>query len=195
MPLYPLFLKLEARTCVVVGAGTVGAGKIQGLLDAGARVRVVAPRAAEQVRRWSEQGAVEWMQRVFAPSDLDGAALVICAASDAKVNAAVFQHARARGVLCNVVDAPELCDFYAPAVVQRGDLQIAIGTGGHSPALAQRLRKELESRFGAEWAPWVARLGRIRTRLFRRRMDAEQRRQLLHRLAGRNPRAAQRETS
>ncbi|MGH9796345.1 MAG: precorrin-2 dehydrogenase/sirohydrochlorin ferrochelatase family protein [Candidatus Acidiferrales bacterium] len=195
MPLFPVFLKLEGRTCLVVGAGSVAAAKIQSLLHAGARVRVVAPRACEDVRACAEQGFVEWIQREFAPADLDGAALAIGATSDADVNAAIYQQARERGVLCNVVDAPALCDFYAPAVVQRGDLQVAIGTGGHSPALAQRLRKELEANFGAEWAPWVARLGRIRARLFRRRMDAERRRVLLHRLAGCSPHAWKRETS
>ncbi|MGH9815109.1 MAG: precorrin-2 dehydrogenase/sirohydrochlorin ferrochelatase family protein [Candidatus Acidiferrales bacterium] len=195
MPLFPLFLKLEGRTCLVVGAGSVAAAKVPSLLHAGARVRVVAPRAREDVRARAEQGLVEWIQREFAPADLDGASLVVCAASDPQVNTAVFEQARERGILCNVVDAPSLCDFYAPAVVQRGDLQIAICTGGHSPALAQRLRKEMEAQFGPEWAPWVARLGRIRARLFRRRMDAERRRQLLHRLAARGPGSTDREAS
>jgi precorrin-2 dehydrogenase/sirohydrochlorin ferrochelatase len=183
MSLFPLFLKLDGRSCLVVGAGVVAESKIQSLLDAGADVRVVAPEAVEAVKDWARAGVIAWEQRGFAANDLEGAALVITATSSAEVNEAVFQEARRRGILCNSVDDPERCDFYYGAVVRRGDLQIAISTAGHSPALAQRLRLELESQFGPEYATWLDQLGRARERLFESNIDPQERKVALHRLA------------
>jgi uroporphyrin-III C-methyltransferase/precorrin-2 dehydrogenase/sirohydrochlorin ferrochelatase len=161
----------------------VGESKIGGLLDAGAAVTIVAPAATDTIREWASRGTIEWRAREFAPADLDGAALVI-AAVPAQVAKAVFEEARARGILCNSVDDPVNCDFYYPAVVNRGDLQIAISTAGHSPALAQRLRKELEQQFGPEYAEWIQQLGDERRELFATHRDAEERRKRLHELAG-----------
>jgi uroporphyrin-III C-methyltransferase / precorrin-2 dehydrogenase / sirohydrochlorin ferrochelatase len=183
--LFPIFLKLEGRPCLVVGAGTVGESKIEGLLAAGARVRVVAPRATEAVAELARTGKVVWEARGFEPADLDGAFLVIVATASRELNEWVFQEAERRGVVCNVVDDPPHCDFYYPAVVRRGALQIAISTGGHSPALAQRLKREIEEQLPPEYEQWVEELGRKRRRLFRRAMDPERRRGLLHRLAAR----------
>ncbi len=118
-------------------------------------------------------------------SDLDGIFLVIAATNSSDVNAAIFHEARQRNILCNVVDDPEHCDFYYPAVVRRGDLQLAISTNGQSPALAQRIRRELEMQFGPEYARWLEELGRDRQQLFASKMDPEQRRRLLHELASR----------
>src|SRR5713226_5786271 len=123
--MFPMFLKLEGRRCLVVGAGTVAEGKIRGLLEAGASVQVVAPEAVLQIQKWAWDGAVGWSPRGFQPHDLDGAFLVITATASPEVNAQVFHEARERKVLCNSVDDPEHCDFYYPAVVNRGDLQIA----------------------------------------------------------------------
>jgi precorrin-2 dehydrogenase/sirohydrochlorin ferrochelatase len=180
-PLFPIFLKLTRRRCLVVGAGTIAEGKIAGLLDAGARVRVVAPQATAAIAAWARNRRILWSQRVFEPADLDRAFLVIAATSSVKVHRVVFREARRRGVLCNAVDEPERCDFYYPAVVRRGDLQIAISTGGRSPALAQRLRRELEAQFGPEYKAWLDQLGRSRAALFARSMNPEARRRLLHR--------------
>jgi precorrin-2 dehydrogenase/sirohydrochlorin ferrochelatase len=183
MSLFPIFLKLEGRSCLVVGAGRIGETKIQSLVAAGAKVRVIAPEATESVREWANAGAVLWEPREFRSTDLEGMFLVIAATSSPQVNAAVFQEAQARNVLCNAVDDPEHCDFYYPEVVQRGDLQVAISTAGHSPALAQRLRQELEEQFGPEYGEWVQQLGAIRQQLFASNMDPVERRRLLHELA------------
>jgi uroporphyrin-III C-methyltransferase/precorrin-2 dehydrogenase/sirohydrochlorin ferrochelatase len=183
MSLFPIFVKLAGRRVLVVGAGPVAESKIDGLLRAGATVAIVAPTATDAIREWASQKQVEWHAREFSPADLEGAALVI-AAVPAEVAGAVFAEARARGILCNSVDDPDNCDFYYPSVVNRGDLQIAISTGGHSPALAQRLRKELELQFGPEYAEWVAQLGEERRELFASDMDPEARRRRLHEIAG-----------
>jgi precorrin-2 dehydrogenase/sirohydrochlorin ferrochelatase len=185
MSLFPIVLKLAGRACLVVGAGAVGETKIAGLLAAGADVRVVAPQATPVVAEWARSGAIQWEAREFVPADLRERFLVVAATSSKEVNDLVFREARRRGVLCNVVDDPVRCDFYYPAVVRRGDLQIAISTNGHSPALAQRLRRQLEEQFGPEYEPWVAQLGEARKKLFARRMDPERRRRILHRLASR----------
>ena len=183
--MFPIFLKLEGRRCLVVGAGKVAEGKIRGLFDAGASVEVVAPFAVPQIQQWFGQGVLSWQQRVFEPRDLDHASIVIAATPSHEVNTQVFEEAQLRNVLCNSVDDPENCDFYYPAVVERGDLQIAISTNGRSPALAQRLRQELEQQFGPEYETWLEELGVSRDQLFATNVDAEARRKLLHELAGR----------
>jgi precorrin-2 dehydrogenase/sirohydrochlorin ferrochelatase len=178
-----MVLKLAGRPCLVVGAGDVGEGKISGLFDASAKVRVVAPEATQQVQSWAAAGQIEWLARPCEPSDLDGMFLVVAATSDAELQQNISAEARRRGVLCNVVDVPELCDFYYPAVVHRGALQIAVSTSGQSPALAQRLRKELEEQFGPEYEAWLQQLGEERAKLFAANMDPEERKRLLHDLA------------
>jgi precorrin-2 dehydrogenase/sirohydrochlorin ferrochelatase len=185
MTLFPMFLKLEGRSCLVVGAGIIGEPKIESLLTASASVRVIAPHVTQAVAKWAEVGAIKWEAREFQISDLDGVFLAIAATSSREVNGIVFREARRRNILCNVVDDPEYCDFYYPAVVRRGDLQLAISTNGHSPALAQRIRRELETQFGVEYGEWLEELGNIRQELFASDMDAEARRRLLHQLASR----------
>ncbi len=183
MSLFPIFLKLGGRSCLVVGAGAVGEEKIKSLMEAGASVRVVAPSTTRAVERWARAGEINWSRRAFEPADLNDVFLVVVATPSRELNERVFREAERRGILCNVVDDPPHCDFYYPSVVRRGDLQIAISTAGHSPALAQRLRKELEGQFAPAYAAWVFRLGRTRGGLFRRIMHPERRRRLLHRLA------------
>lgn len=183
--MFPIFLKLESRPCLVVGAGTVAEGKIQGLLAERASVKVVAPEATSQVRLWASAGLIEWYQREFESADLEGKFLVIVATSSRDVNTRVFTEAHAQGILCNAVDDPPNCDFYYPAVVRRGDLQIAISTGGHSPALAQRIRQELEQQFGPEYESWLVELGKQREELAAGDLDPEVRKRILHELASR----------
>ncbi|HKE34704.1 MAG TPA: bifunctional precorrin-2 dehydrogenase/sirohydrochlorin ferrochelatase [Candidatus Acidoferrum sp.] len=178
-----MFVKLEGRPCLVVGAGAVAEGKIAGLLDAAAKVRVVAPEATEQVKFWAASGQIEWLARACEPTDLEGMFLVVAATNSQELHENIHAEARRRGVLCNVVDVPELCDFYYPAVVQRGALQIAVSTSGQSPALAQRLRKELEEQFGPEYEAWLHQLGEEREKLFAAKIDSEERKRLLHDLA------------
>ena len=182
MSLFPIFLKLINRPCLVVGAGREGEPKIASLLAAEAAVRVVAPEATEAVRQWSRTGRLDWQPRCFEPADLDGTFLVVVATPWRELNDSIYREAQQRGVLCNVVDDPPRCDFYYPAVVNRGELQIAISTNGQSPALAQRLRQELEQQFGPEYAAWLEELGRQRRRLFDLPLEPQERRRILHSL-------------
>jgi precorrin-2 dehydrogenase len=184
-PPFPVFLKIAARPCLVVGAGREGEAKIAGLLAAGASIRVVAPHATTAVESWARQGRLQWMARGFEDADLDGIFLVVAATSRRELNQRIYREAERRRVLCNVVDDPPHCHFYYPSVVRRGALQIAISTDGKSPALAQRLRRELEDQFGPEYEEWIDELGRERARLFREPMDPEVRRRRLHELASR----------
>jgi len=183
MILFPAFLKVAGRRCLVVGAGPVAEEKIEGLLRAGANVRVVAPKATRRIRELAARKTLRWHGRAFRTSDLSGAFLVVAATSSPSLHGKIYRQAQRGGVLCNVVDDPEHCDFYYGSVVRRGALQIAISTGGHSPALAQRLRKKLEKQFGAKYEEWLEDLGKIRKELFARKIAPEKRRALLHELA------------
>ncbi len=183
MSLFPIFLKLKAKTCVVVGAGKVAAAKAAGLLSSGARVVVIAPRAVVWVQSQARAGKVIWRRRRFVAADVQHAFLVVAATSSDTTNKAVFQACREHGVLCNVVDDPEHCDFFYPSIVRRGPLQIAISTGGHSPALAHRLRKDLEQKFGPEYGAWVKKVGEIRRKLLSRDLTPAERRRVLAEIA------------
>jgi precorrin-2 dehydrogenase/sirohydrochlorin ferrochelatase len=181
--LFPMFLKLSQRPCLVVGAGAIAGLKIASLLEAGGRVRVIAPEATEQVRSWAKAKKIEWHRRKFRTEDLAGMFLVVAATSSKELHEKIFKEARRRGVLCNIVDVPVLCDFYYPAVVQRGALQIAVSTSGGSPALAQRLRKELEEQFGPEYEEWMEQLGEARNEQDAGDPDPEERKRLRHQQA------------
>lgn len=183
MPLFPAFLKLAGRRCVVVGAGPIAEEKIGSLLRAGAKIQVVAPEATDRVQAWARARKIRWHARAFRSADLSGAFLVVAATSSPALHARIYRQARRSGVLCNVVDDPAHCDFYYGAVVRRGELQIAISTGGHSPALAQRLRKKLEKEIGAEYERFVTTLGAARKRLFAKSISPARRKALLHALA------------
>ena len=178
--LFPMFLKLSDRPCLVVGAGTIAESKIASLLEAGAKILVIAPEATAQVQAWAHSKQIAWHQRPFEPGDLEGMLLVVAATSSKEVHERIFDEATKRGVLCNIVDVPPLCDFYYPAVVQRGALQIAVSTSGQSPALAQRLRRQLEEQFGPEYEEWVEQLGMARGKLQSASLDPEERKRLLH---------------
>jgi precorrin-2 dehydrogenase/sirohydrochlorin ferrochelatase len=181
--LFPVFLKLKRRRCLVVGAGMVAEAKVRSLLEVGAIVHVVGPQATETLKQWARDGKLVWHARSFQPSDLEGMFLVVVATSSRQLNKRVYQEAARRRVLCNVVDDPACCDFYYGAVVRCGPLQIAISTSGCSPALAQRLKRELEKQFGPKYGAWVEQLGETRRRLLARTMDPKRRQRLLHHLA------------
>jgi len=184
MSLFPIFVKLEGRLVVVVGGGEIAAGKIDGLLRAGARVRVIAPEVHASFAEPIRNRKIEWVPRKFEEGDISDATLVIAATSAPGLNASVFREAEARGILCNAVDDIENCHFYYGSIVQRGDLQIAISTNGKSPALAQRLRQELEQQFGPEYEVWLEWLGAARELL--RTVHGggtESNKQMLHQLA------------
>ena len=181
--LFPMFVKLDGRQILVVGAGRVGEPKIRGLLPTGAKIRVVAREASATVRKWARNGEIVLEERGFVPPDLDNVFLVVVATSSRELNELIFREAESRRILCNVVDVPEQCDFYYPAVVRRGDLQIAISTSGQSPSLAQKLRQQLERQFGPGYARWVAELGGTRRKVLASDLDHERKRFLLQSLA------------
>ncbi|HLW84700.1 MAG TPA: bifunctional precorrin-2 dehydrogenase/sirohydrochlorin ferrochelatase [Candidatus Sulfotelmatobacter sp.] len=183
--LFPMFLKLAGRQALVVGAGKVGEGKIAGLFDTGARVRVVAREASVAVREWARDGRIELDLRSFSVGDLDGAFIAVVATASRDLNEFIYREAQLRGVLCNVVDVPEFCDYFYPAVVRRGDLQIAISTSGQSPALARKLRQQLDQQFGPGYAAWVAELGETRRLVQASDLAPERKRDLLLSLASR----------
>lgn len=182
---FPMFMKLEGKRCLIVGAGRVGEPKISGLIDTGARIHVISLQATNAVRQWAAAGEIALELRAFKETDLEGAFLVVVATSSTSLNSSIYRQAQRRGVLCNVVDVPEYCDFYYPAVVRRGDLQIAISTNGRSPSLSQRLRQQLERQFSLAYAQWVAELGETRKLVLASDLDPNRKRELLHSLAGR----------
>ncbi|SPF32263.1 precorrin-2 dehydrogenase-like protein DsrV [Candidatus Sulfotelmatobacter kueseliae] len=160
--LFPLMIRLAGRKCVVIGAGDVAVAKIEGLLSCGAKVVVVGPKAVHRIQQWANAGHLVWRPRRFSAQDLTDAFLAIAATGSPSTNESVFRACQARKILCNSVDDPQHCDFFYPAVVHRGPLQIAVSTSGCSPALAARLRKELARQFGPEWAAFVRRVGEKR---------------------------------
>lgn len=185
MSLFPLFLKLAGRPCVVVGAGNIAESKIESLLAAEARVTVIAPDALPRVAAWAESGEIAWKQREYREGDLEEAFLVVAATATAAVNRAVYAEAAKANLLCNAVDDPPFCDFYFPSVVRRGDLQVAISTAGESPAFAQQLRKELNAQLPLDLGEWLMELGRLRREVTAVEPIGEPRKLLLHELAQR----------
>ena len=156
--LYPIFLNLDGKRCVVVGGGAVANRKARKLLQARAEVVAISPEVKPEL----ESVATEVRRRPYREGDLEGASLVFAATNRREVNAAVTREARARGIPVNVADEPSEGDFALPSVLRRGQLQVAVSTGGASPTLARRVRYELESAFGSEWAGVVEALGKAR---------------------------------
>jgi uroporphyrin-III C-methyltransferase / precorrin-2 dehydrogenase / sirohydrochlorin ferrochelatase len=185
MSLLPIFMKLEGRCVLIVGAGAVALDKIGTLLKTGARLHVIAPEARPEIRALAEDGAIEWTQKPFDSAGLDGHQLVIAATDQPEVNAAVYREATARRIFCNSVDDIPNCDFFFGSIVARGQLQIAISTAGESPALAQRLRREIDEQLPQDLGPWLGQIGELRREILATRPRSEERRLLLHELAHR----------
>ncbi len=162
MAKYPIFLELGGRRVVVVGGGAVALRKARTLLDAGARLIVVAEEPGDALTALCLQHGAEVIRSKYAKQYVAEAVLVVAATNDAKVNEQVYRDCQALEILCNVVDDPQHCDFFVPAVVKRGDLQIAIGTEGNSPAYAGHLRQKLETLFTEEHGRFVTELERVR---------------------------------
>ncbi|HET9742049.1 MAG TPA: bifunctional precorrin-2 dehydrogenase/sirohydrochlorin ferrochelatase [Terriglobales bacterium] len=179
MSLFPIALKLNDRRCLVVGAGKVGTEKIFGLVDAGALVHVVDPAPSKAVREMAWAGQIELRHGEYRVCDLASVFLAVAATSNADLNRRIFEDALARGILVNVVDVPELCDFYYPATIRRGALTVAVSTEGESPILAQRLRDEISDLLPEEFEEAVARIGSERRRILATYEPGEHRRQLL----------------
>lgn len=159
MDYYPIAVDLGGKKCLIVGGGEVALRKARSLIDAGARVTVIAPQVDP---RLAAMEGVEVIEREYRQGDAAGCALVFAATDDRPVNSLVAEDANRDGALVNVVDDPDLCSFIAPAVVRRGDLLIAVTTSGKSPALSHRIRMEIEERYGPEYAAFVDLLGGLR---------------------------------
>ncbi len=185
MSLLPIFLKLDGRPGLLVGAGNVALEKIGSILKTGLRLRVVAPHVHPGIRQLALEGKLSLVERPFALSDLDGNFIVITATDVPAVNQAVYAGALERNILCNSVDDIPNCDFFFGAVVRRGDLQVAISTAGESPAFAQRLRREIDEQLPKDLGPWLEDLGRLRREILRTLPRNEDRKLLLHQLAQR----------
>lgn len=165
MRYYPAFLKTEGRAVLVVGGGEVGARKVETLLRCGARVGVVSPELVPWLAERVREGAVELVARNYDESQLRGRFLVIAATDDGELNSRIASDAERRNLLCNVVDVPREGNFIVPALMRRGALTLAISTDGQSPALARKIREELEDRYGEEYADLLHLLGAVRARL------------------------------
>ena len=179
----PIFLDVTGRECVVVGGGEVAARKVEALLEAGARVTVVSPSLSPALKALVARRLVTHIAREYQRGDIRGCLLVYAATDDPKLHRELAAEARALGIPINVVDVPELCTFISPAVVKRGELQIAISTGGASPAFAARLRRALEDQFGAEYALTLEVLRAARRRLHAEEIDPADRMRRLKELA------------
>jgi siroheme synthase-like protein len=176
---YPLFLDLSARRCLVVGGGRVAERKVRMLLKCGARVKVVAPRINESLRRLAEAGRAKVIERTFRDADVRSATLVFAATNERATNEKVREAAIARGILVNVADDPELCDFIVPSIVRKGFIVIAISTSGRLPMLAKRLRQEIEARISRDYVRYATKVGRLRKLLMKKITDRSIRQKIL----------------
>ncbi len=200
VPLYLAGLRLEGKRCLIVGGGAVAARKLRPLLEAGARVTVVAPALGRQLRESEpvhpasdaadaadrggrHRGGWRWIARAFRAEDVQGQMLVFAATDDAALNEQIGRTAAAAGALANLATSPEASDFHVPSAFRRGSLQVGVLTGGRAPALAASLRRELEARVGEEWEEVVEVLGEFRDSLTEQNADQESRQELNRELA------------
>ncbi|HEX2223003.1 MAG TPA: bifunctional precorrin-2 dehydrogenase/sirohydrochlorin ferrochelatase [Thermoanaerobaculia bacterium] len=182
MAFYPVFLDLRGRKCLVVGSGPLAEEKVAGLLEAGAAVTVVSPAPSPKIADLAAHERIVYKPRTFEPADLDGAALAIAAGQDPATAEAIWRESEKRGILLNTVDDVPHCNFIAPSIVRRGDLAVAISTGGKAPALAVRLRQHIETLIGDEHARFLDLAGTVRTRLAQQVPDFGTRRDRWYRL-------------
>ena len=178
MRYYPAFLDLQGLACLVVGGGQVGERKVKTLVDCGAVVHLVSPELTPFLEEEVRQGRVRLLAPEFLPEHLEGMLLVIGATDDPEVNRRISAEARSRNLLCNIVDKPRECNFIVPSQVRRGDLVIAVSTGGRSPALAKKIRQDLENLFPDIYSSYVALLGRVREYLLAQGLPQAKNRQI-----------------
>lgn len=183
MSYYPVFLDLDKTRCLVIGGGTIAERKVEALLAAGGEVTLISPELTAALYDLKAAGRLTVQQRSYQRGDLDTVSLVIAATDDPTLQRRIAADAKQANILCNIVDQPALCSFIAPAVVQQGDLTIAVSTTGASPALAKKIRQDLAEQFGPEYAVALRLLRRVRERLRHEPRSAEDRRRLLTGLA------------
>jgi precorrin-2 dehydrogenase/sirohydrochlorin ferrochelatase len=179
---YPVFIDIKTRKCLVVGGGAVGTRKALSLVECGASVTVVSPEATDALKTLAQQGVITLKTRTYRPADMDGMFLVFGATNNDALNRQINQDAEKLNTLCNIADRPEVCNFILPATVKRDDLVIAISTSGKSPALAKKLRKQLEQQFGPEYAALLTLMGGIRSVLLREKHAPEAHKPIFNRI-------------
>lgn len=181
--LYPAFIDLRGRRCLVVGGGPVGTEKTEKLVHAGAHVRLVSPDITDRLAELVATGAIaEFHRREYRASDLDDCILVIAATSEAEVNRQVWGDGEARRMLVNVVDVPPLCNFIVPSIMRHGELAVAVSTGGASPVVARVVRQRIEDEIGPEWGELVGLLRATREELKQRFLTMPERAAAVERL-------------
>ena len=186
MQYYPVSLDIKDRKCLVVGGGRVGTRKVVTLLDCGAKVTVVSPHVRGNLIELADRGLITLEKRPYRKTDLDGKFLVIGTTDSEKLNRQISMDAEKLNMLCNIADRPEVCNFILPSIVNRGDLTISISTSGKSPALAKKLRVELEEQFGSEYAEVLRLLGAIREKLLSQKHEPEAHKHLFEQLISRS---------
>jgi precorrin-2 dehydrogenase len=182
MAYYPVFLNVTHKNTLVVGGGLVAQRKVETLLASGARVSIVSRDLTPALRGLADQGRIEYKGTVFREDFLDGIFIVISATDDSELNHKISVVAQERGLLVNAIDQPEDCNFIVPAIIRRGDLQIAVSTSGKSPALARKIRKELEHHFGEEYEKMLLLMGNVREWILSRGLPQEKNRRMFHAL-------------
>ncbi|MDD4170748.1 MAG: bifunctional precorrin-2 dehydrogenase/sirohydrochlorin ferrochelatase [Syntrophomonas sp.] len=180
--LYPIYLNLDSKRCLVIGGGKVAERKVATLLEYEADVILVSPEVTPMIDDWAAHNLIIWRRGVFQPQDLDNIFLVFIATGDNNVNKSITTLCRQKGILVNAVDDPPNCDFYVPSILRRNSLCIAISTEGKSPLLAAKLRRELESIVPAEYGEWVEILGRLREDIKKSHLDINERQKLFETL-------------
>lgn len=183
---YPIYVQLHEQPCIVIGGGKIAEGKVEGLLSAGAQVTIVSPDLTVHLHALVTQNQVRYIKRTYQPGDLAGAFMVICATDQAEINHQVWQEASTNRQLVNVVDDTPRCNFIAPAILRKGDLNIAISTGGKAPALAVRLKERLQKEIGPQYERFLELSGQLREPLARNIPDFEARKKLWYELVDSN---------
>lgn len=178
MKYYPINLDISNKRCAVVGGGEVAERKVRRLLDCGARVTVVGKKISPKLKALRDGRKIEHVASNYQAEHMSGLFLVIGATDSSRINGRIYRDAKQRGILVNIVDDPEHCDFILPSLLERGDLSIAVSTGGKSPALAKRLRMEMEGRYGPEYDIFIRIMGILRKRVIRRGHSSGENRKL-----------------
>jgi len=186
MRYYPIHLDIQNKNCLVVGGGGVGTRKVQTLLKCGANVTVVSPEISDRLQDLAESERLTLKPRPYRTEDIEGVFLVIGASDDETLNRRISSDAERRNTLCNIADRPEKCNFILPSIVRRDDLVITISTSGRSPALAKKLRKKLERRFGPEYGDFLKLMGAIRSKLLSQAHEPEVHKPLFEQLIDSN---------
>ncbi|MDW7674369.1 MAG: bifunctional precorrin-2 dehydrogenase/sirohydrochlorin ferrochelatase, partial [Bacillota bacterium] len=180
--LYPIYLNLADKSCIVIGGGNIAERKIKSLLECKALVTVISPESTDTIDEMADEGLITLHRRKYAPFDLTGAFLVISATNNEEVNKQVANECFENGILVNVVDVPPLCNFFVPSIIRRGDFSISISTGGKSPLLASKLRKELEGQYGDEYEKFLNIMGHVRQLVLNNCDDPAKRKKIFQQL-------------